>query len=95
MMWWYGGGMPGWGQVIMLIGTVLFWVAIVGIAVAAVRLPRRDRRGDPEELLAERFARGEIDEPEYRARLDVLVGAAAVPRRAGEHAMSTPAARHR
>jgi putative membrane protein len=80
MMWWYGGGMPGWGQVIMLIGTVLFWVAIVGIAVAALRLPRSDRRGDPEELLAERFARGEIDEPEYRARLDVLVGAAAEPR---------------
>jgi putative membrane protein len=26
----------------------------------------------PEQLLAERFARGEIDEDEYRRRLDVL-----------------------
>jgi putative membrane protein len=30
----------------------------------------------PEQLLAERFARGEIDESEYRARLDVLAGTA-------------------
>jgi len=77
MMWWYGSGMPGWGQVIMMLGMVLFWVAIVAIAVAAIRLPRRDRRPDPEELVAERFARGEIDEQEYRSRLDVLAGAAA------------------
>ncbi|GAB4100795.1 SHOCT domain-containing protein [Sinomonas halotolerans] len=28
--------------------------------------------GGPEQLLAERFARGEIDEAEYRARIDVL-----------------------
>jgi putative membrane protein len=75
MMWWYGGGMPGWGQLIMLVGTVLFWVAIVGIAVVALRMPRRDRRPDAEQLLAERFARGEIDEGEYRARLDVLAAA--------------------
>ena len=29
-------------------------------------------RPTPEELLAERFARGEIDEQEYRTRLDTL-----------------------
>ena len=29
-------------------------------------------RATPEELLAERFARGEIDEQEYRLRLDTL-----------------------
>jgi putative membrane protein len=28
----------------------------------------------PEQLLAERFARGEIDEDEYRRRLDTLRG---------------------
>ena len=74
MMWWYGGGMPGWGQVIMLIGTALFWMAIVAVAVAALRVPRRGRHRDPEDLLAERFARGEIDEPAYHQRLDALHG---------------------
>jgi putative membrane protein len=31
-----------------------------------------DRRGSGERVLAERYARGEIDEDEYRRRLDVL-----------------------
>lgn len=33
-------------------------------------------RGGPEQILAERFARGEIDEGEYRGRLAVLRGSA-------------------
>jgi putative membrane protein len=73
--------MPGWGQVIMLVGTGLFWLAILAVVVAAVRLPRRDPRPgprqDPRELVAERFARGEIDEAEYRRRIDVLAGSPA------------------
>lgn len=77
MMWWTGGGMPGWGHAIVLVGTGLFWLTIVGVVVAALWLPRRDPRPgpgrDPRELLAERFARGEIDEVEYRSRLEVLV----------------------
>ena len=39
------------------------------------RVPGRDRRGplDPaREILAERFARGELNAEEYRARLDEL-----------------------
>nr|WP_214401487.1 SHOCT domain-containing protein [Pseudonocardia lacus] len=74
-------GMPGWGNVIMMTGTLVFWAVILLIVVAAaLRLPRedgsrggrRDRRPDAERMLAERFARGGIDEAEYRARLDVL-----------------------
>ncbi|GHE42821.1 hypothetical protein GCM10017673_51330 [Streptosporangium violaceochromogenes] len=33
---------------------------------------RPDRPDRPEEILAERFARGEIDDEEYRRRLEVL-----------------------
>jgi putative membrane protein len=67
MMWWYGG-MPGWGA-LMMVGTGLTLVAVLVLAVfMAVRL----RRADPRRLLAERFARGEIDEQEYRHGLDVL-----------------------
>ena len=55
----------------------LLWVAIV---VAAVLLLRRSLRRRPfvhaaaagEQTLATRYASGEIDETEYRARLEVL-----------------------
>jgi putative membrane protein len=81
MMWWYGNnGVGGWGFPLMMIGNVLFWVVIIIGLIALIRyLGRGDRttsgttlRRTPEELLAERFARGEIDEPEYRQRLDTL-----------------------
>jgi putative membrane protein len=52
---------------------IVFWVAVI---VAVVRLApwrrRRDRRPTASEILAERFARGEIDAAEYAARRDVL-----------------------
>jgi putative membrane protein len=54
---------------------LLFWAALIGPAVWLV-LRRRGRRGDPldraRELLAERFARGELTGEEYRLRLDEL-----------------------
>jgi putative membrane protein len=76
-MYWYDGDhMSGWGATLMTISTVGFWVlAIVGIALLVGYLGRADRlrpRPTPERLLAERFARGEIDEDEYRRRLDAL-----------------------
>jgi len=81
-MFWYGDGMSGWGIALMTVSTVLFWgLVIVGI-VALVRyasrspqqtgLPQADRRA-PDQVLADRFARGEIDEQEYQRRLDVLL----------------------
>jgi putative membrane protein len=77
MMWWYGNGMGGWVFALMLASNVLFWGLIVFGVVALVRYRARgDRvagpRLTPEELLAERFARGEIDEQEYNRRLDTL-----------------------
>jgi putative membrane protein len=80
MMFWWGQGMNGWGYVLMSLSTVLFWgVVILGI-VALVRYLGRCSpsagasvpRPSAEQVLAERFARGEIDEPAYTSRLAAL-----------------------
>jgi putative membrane protein len=75
-MFWYGNGMNGWGYSVMTIGMVLFWaVAILG-GVALLRhllRPAPAARGNtPEEVLAERFARGEIDDEEFDRRRKAL-----------------------
>ncbi len=84
MMNWYGTGMGGWGYLLMIVNTVLFWGLIVGGIVVLVRyLGRAGRQGAggpaqpaiPEQILAERFARGDIDEEEYQRRLGILRGA--------------------
>jgi putative membrane protein len=81
MMFWYGNGMSTWGYALMTIGMVVFWTLVIVGIVALIRYlghpsePPEYRRDDgttPERLLAERFALGEIDQNEYRARLDVL-----------------------
>lgn len=81
MMYWPGGG--GWGWGLMSFGMVLIWaLVIIGVVIVIRYLVRADRRSvsapsgpRPAELiLAERFARGEIDEDEYRQRLGVLRG---------------------
>jgi putative membrane protein len=59
--WWFA---PFW---------ILLWVVVV---LAVVRLApwrrRWDRRPSAAEILAERFARGEIDAAEYASRREVL-----------------------
>jgi putative membrane protein len=77
MMFWYGYGMNGWGYALMTISMVLFWGLVIFGVVALVRyLARGDlpttTRLTPEQLLADQFASGEIDEHEYHHRLDVL-----------------------
>jgi putative membrane protein len=75
MMWWYGTGMGGWGPGLMAVGNLLLWALIVLGVVALLRHTRTTQPGPrptAEELLAERFARGDISEQEYRERLDVL-----------------------
>ncbi|HYS39662.1 MAG TPA: SHOCT domain-containing protein [Pseudonocardiaceae bacterium] len=83
MMFWYGTGVNGWGYALMMIGMVLFWgLVIVGIVALVRHLARSGQhttpeslgRFAPEQVLGERFARGEIDEQEYRQRLDTLRG---------------------
>jgi putative membrane protein len=72
MMWWTPTGW-GWG-IAMMLGMLVFW-AIVGWAIVDVvrglSQPKEEGRR-PEAILAERFAAGEIDEEEYRGRLEAL-----------------------
>lgn len=80
MMFWYGHDFSAWGWVGMTIGMIAFWALVVaGIAWLIRSFQNVDRRQvederGPERLLAERFARGEIDETEYQHRLAVLRG---------------------
>jgi putative membrane protein len=75
MMFWYGSGMSGWGYVLMSVSMILFWALVIAGVVALVRYLGRSSqrthasggsRPAPERVLAERFARGDIDEEEYR-----------------------------
>lgn len=82
MMWWndgmgYGMGWGGW--VLMIVVMVGFWVLIVAGVLTLFRTTRSDRAlpHDPDgrgahKILEERFARGDIDAEEYRARTDEL-----------------------
>ncbi|MDD1478532.1 SHOCT domain-containing protein [Arthrobacter sp. H16F315] len=79
MMYW-DGNMGVWGYILMGLGFVLFWAAVITAIILFARSMgagnQRDGGGPgagaAENLLAERFARGEIDESEYTARLNVL-----------------------
>jgi putative membrane protein len=83
MMYW-GNGMGGWGMVLMAVSTVLFWGLVIAGIVMLVRYTGRSApeggsasdAATPQRILAERFARGEIDEDEYTRRLQVLGGGA-------------------
>lgn len=88
MMLWYGHnpGVGGW--IVMSISMLLFWALVIGVGAILFRAlarssgsdpggtptPTGSGRPSPEQVLAERFARGEIDEGEYQQRLAVLRG---------------------
>jgi putative membrane protein len=83
MMYWGNTGMNGWGYALMSFSTVLLWVLIITGIVLLVRYlgdnrpqarDRSPRQSVAEEILAERFARGEMDDDEYRRRLETLRG---------------------
>ncbi len=78
---------PGWGAGFWFV-PLIFWALLLATIVALALIRRRrgwppvgpgmgpwgypDASRSAESVLAERFARGEIDETEYRARLEVL-----------------------
>lgn len=79
----YGFGFAGLGLLLVILFIVLI---VIGIALLVRRpvapapaAPVVDARSQAQRILEERFARGEIDEPEYRARLEVLLGAGWIP----------------
>ena len=66
------------------VGLATIWWFRVGLAQLGVKgtgSPNRSESGwsGPELILAERFARGDIDEPEYRRRLETLRTASGGP----------------
>ena len=78
-MMYYGPGMGGWMMALMIFGNVLFWTVLILGAVMTARHLRRDSPSHPDstelapqQLLAERYARGEITEDDYRHALRVL-----------------------
>ena len=77
-MYW-GTGMGGWGMLLMTVSNLLFLGLLIAGAIALIRYTsrsaRQDRAAEPapaQRVLADRFARGEIDEDEYERRLQVL-----------------------
>ncbi|HET9972142.1 MAG TPA: SHOCT domain-containing protein [Streptosporangiaceae bacterium] len=87
MMHMYGDHVSGWGYALGITGMILFWGLLAVAIAAAARYLGRDHRGrgaaalpmpppTPEQALADRFARGEIDADEYHQRLDTLRQAA-------------------
>ena len=96
MMYYGGGHMTGWGWFGMTIGMIAFWGLLIALAVLLYRSfstkdtsPSQSQSGptspDPRQILAERYARGEIDEDEYQRRLATLDGTRTPPRQSALH----------
>ncbi|GAA0229682.1 hypothetical protein GCM10009527_027740 [Actinomadura nitritigenes] len=89
MMFWNSDHMNGWSYGFMAVGMVLFWGLLIFGIVMLVRFlgssPSRTQTppaqpphpsASGEQILAERYARGEINAEEHQERLDVLRGTA-------------------
>ncbi|MCF1816061.1 SHOCT domain-containing protein [Mycobacterium intracellulare subsp. intracellulare] len=83
-MMWHGGNWLG-GSIVMTVAMVVFWLVLVTAVVFTVRyirsvtpsgtgsaLAAAAGPSSAESLLAERFARGEIDDDEYQRKLMLL-----------------------
>ena len=65
-----------WAYIFMMSSSIVFWVLLALGVIAVVRYLARDgrqvQRPTPAQVLAERFAPGEIDDGEYTRRLETL-----------------------
>lgn len=70
----YGWNDGGWGIFWMLVSMVAMVGILLAIVFTLVRSSSNDRpqHRDPKGVLAERFAKGEMDADEYRERQQVL-----------------------
>ena len=80
MMWWSNGGWGTGTWLTMGLMMVIFWAAVISLGVWAVRAVntghpaplRRPGPGRAEQELAERDARGEIDEAQFTHARSIL-----------------------
>lgn len=64
MMWYYGGG--GWAWLWMSLMMLIFWGALIAVAVWAIRSGFGQRReGDAMNVLRRRLAAGEISQEDF------------------------------
>lgn len=78
--WMWGHGWGGW--LAMGLVMLIFWAGLIAAAILAIRYlgttsrpagpGAGGRSPGPEDVLAGRYARGEIDDEEYRRRVTVL-----------------------
>jgi putative membrane protein len=76
MRWWMPGTMHS-GFMFMTFSSLLLWFLIIGAVVAVVLFATRQSRPaqlTARQVLDQRYARGDIDEEEYRRRLHALAG---------------------
>jgi putative membrane protein len=71
-MWGYHHDMSAWAWWLMSGGMVVFWAVVAWVIVTLVRDAGARPRGRPDDILAERFARGEIDEETYRRQRELV-----------------------
>ena len=73
-MWWWNDGWSWGAMLIMTLSMVLFWALLIGGIVWAIRSSGSRSTGgsDAREVVRDRFARGEIDEEQYRRTLKAL-----------------------
>ncbi|WP_428844570.1 SHOCT domain-containing protein [Mycolicibacterium hodleri] len=82
-MMWFGSGGWGWGGwLLMSVAMVLFWAVLITAIVVGIRYLTNSPStashapssgpSRAEDLLSERFARGEIDADEFRQRHALL-----------------------
>jgi putative membrane protein len=84
MMFWDHSDQFSWWYILMPLSMVAFWGLVAWVIVMIVRGDRRTDQPpaqpnpppsssyEAERILAERYARGDIDSEEYKQRLDTL-----------------------
>lgn len=75
MMWW-NGGWSWWAWCVMGGMMLVFWVVVAWVIVTVVRFNRESPTvsRSPEDILSERYARGEIEQDEFEQRRAALHG---------------------
>ena len=80
MIWWNNDGWGAGSWLAMSVMMVLFWGGLIALGVWLVRRARtppstdqvHSATVDPDRVLAERFARGDIDDAEFTRRRTIL-----------------------